>query len=474
MNFGRAALLGLAGGENYCDNAYPRCPRNEEDLLFYLNNHRGGFFRFFNGGSGFGDENQLQSLQQNPQNYGSNTDQGLNILAFQALANAINQGGGINLGGGNRPSQNYQSDQSGGLLSPSTLSGLLSSFGGGGSTNQADQSSGILSSLGPGALSTLASNLGFGTKRPTQGSIAPSQTQSSGGLDSSSLSSLVSNLLTGVIGNRYSRRSKRSTDQIEPRILNLKPHEIAAEQNYYSQTEQFFNRGPKFFEDNSRPVNNIRPHDSFVIPNNPRETVIKSDLHNVKLTFPADNEPQNIKFESNNNIEYLSPQDVAKKLQILFDRTGTGSLGYDYILDNPEMMKQIMTIIRLGRILNGIQQPLFVSPSQNQNQNQNYIDRYSSNQKYSSSQYTGSNQYTPNRYSVASYNQVAQSQPNRYSSTSNYNQNYQSQRYTPNYSTGSNYNRQNEDNSHLVYITNSQGTIEYTLNEKTGEKKRYY
>lgn len=27
--FGRAALLGLSGGENHCDSSYPRCPRNE-------------------------------------------------------------------------------------------------------------------------------------------------------------------------------------------------------------------------------------------------------------------------------------------------------------------------------------------------------------------------------------------------------------------------------------------------------------
>lgn len=473
MNFGRAALLGLAGGEGYCDSAYPRCPRNEEDLLFYLNNHRGGFFRFFNGGSGFGDENQLQSLQQNPQNYGTNTNQGLNILALQALANAVNQGGDINLGGGNRPSQsqNYQADQSGGsLLSPSTLTSLLSSFGGGGSNTQADQSGGILSALTPSALSTLASNLGIGT-RPSKYAVPQTQ-QNTGATDASSLSSLVSNLLTGVIGNRYSRsRSKRSVDEIEPRIINLKSHEIAAEQNYFQQVEQVSNRQPKFFEDSPRPgnVNYIRqPADDsvFVIPNNPRETVIKSDLHNVKLTFPADNEPQNIKYEINNNVEFLSPQDVAKRLQVLFDRTGTGSLGYDYILNNPEMMKQIMTIIRLGRILNGIQQPQFVSPIQSQSQinpvrySTNYSQNQNQNPGYQSNRYSSSNQYTPNRYSVANYNQNYQSQ---------------SQRYTPNYSSSTNYNKQNSDGgSHIVYITNSQGSIEYTLNEKTGEKKKYY
>lgn len=38
--FGRAALLGLSGGENNCDSSYPRCPRNEVindiSFLFFL------------------------------------------------------------------------------------------------------------------------------------------------------------------------------------------------------------------------------------------------------------------------------------------------------------------------------------------------------------------------------------------------------------------------------------------------------
>lgn len=51
--YGRAALLGLTGGERTCSSTYAKCPRDEDEILFYLNNHRGGFFKFFNepGGS---------------------------------------------------------------------------------------------------------------------------------------------------------------------------------------------------------------------------------------------------------------------------------------------------------------------------------------------------------------------------------------------------------------------------------------
>lgn len=66
--YGRAALLGLTSGEQSCTTAYPKCPRGEDDLLYYLNNHRGGFFRFFNGGAAFGDDTNYQN-KPNPYTY---------------------------------------------------------------------------------------------------------------------------------------------------------------------------------------------------------------------------------------------------------------------------------------------------------------------------------------------------------------------------------------------------------------------
>ncbi|CAH2053983.1 unnamed protein product, partial [Iphiclides podalirius] len=48
--FGRAALLGMSSKNNSasCRYAYPLCPTDPEKLIYYLNNHNGGFFRFFN------------------------------------------------------------------------------------------------------------------------------------------------------------------------------------------------------------------------------------------------------------------------------------------------------------------------------------------------------------------------------------------------------------------------------------------
>ncbi|XP_017785518.1 PREDICTED: uncharacterized protein LOC108568755 isoform X2 [Nicrophorus vespilloides] len=50
--FGRAALLGYTSGENAnlaCSRAFPQCPNDPNQLVNYLNNHNGGFFRYFNG-----------------------------------------------------------------------------------------------------------------------------------------------------------------------------------------------------------------------------------------------------------------------------------------------------------------------------------------------------------------------------------------------------------------------------------------
>nr|CAD7261460.1 unnamed protein product [Timema shepardi] len=48
--FGRAMLLGITaqGRPESCLSAYPTCPRDPEQLVYYLNNHHGGFFQFFN------------------------------------------------------------------------------------------------------------------------------------------------------------------------------------------------------------------------------------------------------------------------------------------------------------------------------------------------------------------------------------------------------------------------------------------
>ncbi|XP_063383312.1 uncharacterized protein LOC134669589 [Cydia fagiglandana] len=71
--FGRAVFLGMTSKANpgTCRYAYPQCPNDPEQLVHYLNNHNGGFFRFF----AAPQLNQQQGLEQfynqlSGQNYG--------------------------------------------------------------------------------------------------------------------------------------------------------------------------------------------------------------------------------------------------------------------------------------------------------------------------------------------------------------------------------------------------------------------
>lgn len=385
MNFGRAALLGLSGGE--CDAAYPRCPRDEDGMLYYLNNHRGGFFRFFNGGNSFGDENYLQQQQQQVnQQQVAGASQGLNLLALQALADAINQqGNGINL--------------SNLFTSPSTQSPVQNYQG-----LQADQSqtAGLLSLLKP-----------------------------------STISDVVSNLLTGVVGNRFSRRLNKRSLPDENTIIESGQREG----RQHKITKRIVN-----LKDASAP---------FIVTNNQQQTT----LYDVDAPFKFSNEkreqqqlntnsvienglkfPQEISSTAINQATQISSADIGQRLQMLFpDRTGTGNLRFDSEQFDRELLLTELNN-RIAKILAGVmQRPI----------NNNYQDY--NNQNY---------QKQPPQYSSA----APQYQSN-YAGTgsSNYNNN--------------NYNNRGQQNhsgqKHIVYVTNAQGQIEYTLNELTGEKQRY-
>ncbi|XP_050355208.1 uncharacterized protein LOC126776603 [Nymphalis io] len=69
--FGRAIFLGMSSNGNTasCRYAYPLCPTDPEQLVYYLNNHNGGFFRFFNSPQQ-GQQNVEQFYNQLSQNYG--------------------------------------------------------------------------------------------------------------------------------------------------------------------------------------------------------------------------------------------------------------------------------------------------------------------------------------------------------------------------------------------------------------------
>lgn len=385
MNFGRAALLGLSMGE--CDSAYPKCPRNEEQMLYYLNNHRGGFFRFFNGGNSYGDDNYIQQQQQNQQFDQSGVggaSQGLNLLALQALAETLNQSNGINL--------------SNLFSSPSNQRPVVQNYQG----LQADQSQSQSSGL-------------FGMFNPSM------------------LSDVVSNLLTGVIGNRFSRRlSKRSLPdestaegrhRIQKRIVNLK--DIQPQQNFFQvssndqQQNTLYSIEEPFTFSNGNRINNAQTETGLA------------------LKFPIENVQQSIPLSEINQGNFISPSDVARRLKMLFPEA-TGQLRFDNDQFNRELLRTLVND-RIGKILTGVQvQQRPINNNYDINRYPNYGNANQQSQNYYAG--VGSSNYNGNNINANQYNRGQQ--------------------------------QSSSDQRHIVYITNSRGQNEYTLNELTGEKKR--
>lgn len=377
MNFGRAALLGYSGSGN-CDVAYPKCPRDEEQILFYLNNHRGGFFRFFNGGQSFGGDDNYVPQQSQVQPV-DQQQQGLNLLALQALADSLNSGGnGIKLNQlfanpttVQRPHASHYNKQ-----------GL-----------QADQSS--------------SGGFFSGLMKP--------------------VSDVVSNLLTGIVGTRFSRRYKRNDDfqhKIQKRIVNVKPNPIPLQQNYQQEIQAVVASQEK--KENHR--NTLYDVDAPLKFSGSRDR--DREYQKNILQFPNEKYYQlesQLSTTANQELSSsISPSDVVRILRELFPDYSSHLRS-----DNDEFNRQLLRALvneKISKILTGVdtqQRPI----SSNRYQNSN------SGSSQSTNYYAGSP--TASNY--------------------NYNRGQQS----------------NNDKSNIVYITNSQGQIEYTLNELTGEKKRY-
>lgn len=449
LTYGRAALLGYTSGEKACNSAYPKCPRNEvlnisnksqkncskkisfhcqDDLLYYLNNHKGGFFRFFNSGGAFGEDTKYQ-YNPHPQNYGQ-TSSGqqsstLQNLAFiQSIANTVNESGGIN------------------LSNLGANAGLLSSL--------ANAVSGAQS--GGQAATTAAAQSSY-----DQSGIAPQQ-----GIN---IGDLVGNLLTGVVGNRFSQRriSKRSideskdvkdidkkekistegetldeaqstedynNDEIEGRILNHK--------NIASEFVSFPSMKPNFVVENHRQIKFL-DYDKE-INGKPLAFPLESNRMGKKISFHTEQE----KFFPDNGGQQQQQQQLtsndqqfidAHKTKMIFpDRTGTGNLKFD----NEEFdsnNRGDVAGFRKGKILSGIRQ--IGIPNENYDFRPTTVN------------------YENNGYQV-------NSQQN-----SNFVQSA--------ISVGNNYNNRpplpannGEDVSKNIYVTNAHGVVEYYI--KDGQK----
>lgn len=514
-------------------------------MLYYLNNHRGGFFRFFNGGAAYGDgdnagvgnaqyntnsqnynqgfnynqaPNYNQQLDYNQQNnqYQAQQQQlegstATNLAFLTGLADAINQGGGINL--------SNLGANSGVLGNLASLVGGMAAGGG----------------LG-GGVSNLASLLGG------QSGAIP------GAGSNFNVGDIFSNLLTGFVGNRFSSRriSKRSVDMepvanvssvteplltVDKELKYVKETDVKKRNLNTEMKSEFDNKEVTvdekeeiFAEDEDEEDEyiesvNEEPEGRIV---NLKEPIIANDLSNnvifptniinplnkrvakrVKFTdankgntnaqtgdifvfqtnydssndnineivkFPQkiiEVEPtrnsKKIKFASDQSSQgpvLIDPND--RRIKMVFpDRTGTGNLRFDI----EEFDQATQAPIRYGRILTG-QQPSHSQTNGDRNR-VNFSNGYDSssfdvnNYQNNNNQYQQSTAASPNRYSIANY------QTNRFENQ-NYDYNSQSNNNNNNYqgqtAQNNNYNTNQQGSDQNVYVTNSKGVVEYYIN----------
>lgn len=529
--FGRAALLGVTAGEQSCHTAYPKCPRNEDDILYYLNNHRGGFFRFFNGGAAFGDDTNFQynpnpyGQQQQNQQYQPPQQQQQQVQqsqqqqqtqstlgALTSLADLVNQGGGINL-------SNLGANAD--LLG--NLAGLLGTGGGGGGGGGGSSNTNTASATNGLDLNTLAS---------AGGSLLSGLSGLAGNTGSSSASNnigdLVGNLLTGFVGNRFNGRklSKRSIGRKFKRITFVAKNML----------DGFSSLKPK--RDNSKVETNVPsnrssnrtfvpetgdPNTQVEVFNPASEPQIQARILNVKdpiysdqsngngaghrdnqkvvfgddassgyhtgTTFPVAANTKSskaIKFSDNVNDQSTLSHSAAPtffpqsdqsaalgptKVKMVFpgDRTGTGNLRFD---DSTFQSESVLN--RIARILTGIRQESSVQkPTEAPFTVQNY-NRY---QSQSPSQ--SYNQYQQQSSSGSTYGNNNGYTPGyqNYQNQNSYNQNQNQNSYNSNGNYGnrggssSQYQTNNVDrgSNPNIYVTNSNGQTEYYL-KPNGEK----
>lgn len=497
-------------------------------MLYYLNNHRGGFFRFFNGGASFGDDSNYNYQHNSQQHHYQNNNQYQqqqqtapqqstisNLAALQNLADVINQSDGINL-------SNLASN--GGILS--NLAGLVGGNGGSGATNLLSLiggGNGASDTSGSGASSILNSlisggNVGSLANSPSDvsngGAISLLTGLAQNGGSTSNIGSVVGNLLTGFIGNRFSSRkiSKRSvvddndlrkngsdkliadikdadnvtvttvgkvnnaTDElsdIEPRIVHGKLPIFSAltEQSisnvkFTDDTENTYRyeKQIKFDgnDDDSKksffifPVNDIREHNENVIFPSASNDAIRTSK---KIKFQhTDSEPHF--FPTSDDHQSLNEiNDPPYRVKMVFpetDRTGTGNL----IFDNQKFDTEST---RIGRILSGLRvlQQLQQVQQLNGNTNRILFDTTNGNRHDSNSNFNGNP-----LYSLAQTNNgYQQSFANRYTTNQQAdNHRFGNQNYNINYnSPSSNYGTQS-DASQNVYVTNANGVVEYYIN----------
>lgn len=433
-------------------------------------------------------------IQQQPQQQQQQLSQ--NLAAFQSIAEAINQSGGINLSNLGSNTELF-----------SNLAGL---FTGGGGTSSA-----AASNPGSSLLDNLSDLLGGGNAAPAQAA----QPASPG------IGGLVGNLLTGFVGNRFSGRkvSKRSVDdlefnrdeddlkkkeslfkrklaattqkmkfedenehdeKIEGRIINANsPIYANGNENSFqadgpTRFTFFSNRDPKkiTFNDNDSSVDS--PTESFRFQNGDEyEENGEGDTFRIPSNTRA---PKKVSFnDENNSKDGNRPSNVffpehdfnrGHGTKMIFpDRTGTGNLRFD------KVRFESLANNRRGKILNQNnrpqQQPASFSSGHriafNDNRNENRDEGYGFYQRpqVNQQQTQQSNQQSTNNFFTNRYQNQNQNQNHNYNSPN---------RGGNRYSTDNRYGSQNfryDQSSQNVYVTNAQGQTEYFIDPQG--KKHY-
>lgn len=508
---------------------------SQDDLLYYLNNHRGGFFRFFNGGAVFGDDSNYNYQHTNQQNNYQNNYQyqqqqasaqqstASNLASLQSLADAINQSDGINL-------SNLASN--GGLLSNlGNLAGLVGGNGGSGGAGD------LLSLFGGNAASDASGSGASGllSSLISGGNVAPSNDVTNGGAISllsglaqnsgsnANLGSVVGNLLTGFIGNRFSSRkiNKRSVEEveendekepnvevdeknveeiasqieanvndtkelsdIEPRIVHGKLpilsalHEPSISNIKFSDDDEIPHRSQKqikFDENDGERINDSKKS-FFTFPS----IDIAKDNKNVIFPSPSsDRTSKKIKFFHTDSNAHFFPDDhqsfneindPPQRIKMVFpdtDRTGTGNLIFD-------SQKFHTNSTRVARILSGLRvlQQLQQVQQLNGNPNRIHFDTTTTgtggNNRYDST--FNANPLYSRLTASPGNNGYQQSFPNRYTTNQQANNHrFGNQNYNINYNSQSSSNNNgahsgNDDFSQNVYVTNGNGDVEYYIN----------
>lgn len=496
---------------------------------------------------------------------GGSTNGGQTSLSgIQGLADAVNQGGGINL-------SNLGSNL--GLLG--NLAGLVGSMTGGSNTGSVNDGQNLGTfNLGSGGqigqvfgnlLTGLVGNRFSGRKstgRKSSGRKMSSKKKRSVEMNSTVIEdseqktenrSRKRNLNTQIINpyehlslkldkdeddikpeipkivkkkifiKKYEKKNQTKTNievptvKILPRVLfkkNIQAEEDTAEERILNFPIDFQNANVVIFPSygqnqlsHERQPHNFRDTKSIRFEDYPKPDevlgYVQIPVYASVLKFPADEgfrTTKTVKFSQESEtdeslgVPVPKPSEYYEKTRMIFpDRTGTGNLKFDNEHFNYD--SQYSGSNRFGKILTGGRPDDSSSNNNNryqsssvsfQNKNENIysrpsysIDQYENqnNNRYtpqssqSGNHYTSQTSHSNNHYTPQSY---TSSQSNNHYTPQSYISSQSSNRYTPQYQSSSQSNRYTsgrpgEDTSQNVYVTNSQGVIEYYIN-KHGEK----